>query len=115
MAMSVPVRHLRLVTDDDPIGRPRTRGECAGGPRPCPYVSCRQNLALDVLPGGKARLHWSPDEEPDRPSCAPDVADLGGLTMNEVATILGVVRQRITQIEEGALRRIKKSMKKASE
>src|SRR5207248_4026222 len=30
--------------------RPRVRGDCAEGPRPCPYVSCKYNLYVDVNP-----------------------------------------------------------------
>lgn len=29
--------------------RPRTRGECAGSPRPCPWAGCRYHLLLDLL------------------------------------------------------------------
>jgi hypothetical protein len=32
--------------------RPRTVGECRGGIRPCPFVSCRFNLLVDALPDG---------------------------------------------------------------
>jgi hypothetical protein len=28
--------------------RPKTRADCADVPRPCPFVSCRWNLYLDV-------------------------------------------------------------------
>lgn len=40
-------------TDDDPrFRRPRHRGECRGGIRPCPWVSCSYNLTIDVLEEG---------------------------------------------------------------
>lgn len=32
--------------------RPVTRGDCADGPRPCAWVSCRFNLLIDVLEDG---------------------------------------------------------------
>lgn len=31
--------------------RPRTRGECKDGPRPCPWVSCRHHLLLEIASG----------------------------------------------------------------
>lgn len=37
------VRRLRVL-------QPRTRGDCKGGPRPCPWVSCSMHLAFDVMP-----------------------------------------------------------------
>src|SRR5258708_1322825 len=30
--------------------RPKLRGDCAEGERPCPYVSCKYNLYVDVNP-----------------------------------------------------------------
>lgn len=35
-----------------PIIRPRTVGECRHAVRPCPWVSCRFNLLIDVLEDG---------------------------------------------------------------
>ena len=32
--------------------RPRTRGDCVSGPRPCPWVGCKYHLALDLLTDG---------------------------------------------------------------
>lgn len=40
-------RPLRLVRENPTAeneGRPRTRGECRGAERPCPWVSCRHSL-----------------------------------------------------------------------
>ena len=31
--------------------RPKTRGDCANVARPCPYVSCKYHLYIDVNPG----------------------------------------------------------------
>lgn len=70
--------------DDDGGGeivRPRTRGECAGVPRPCPFVSCKYNLYLDVIRGRGGREYvkinrkCDPLEVPPDESCALDVAD----------------------------------------
>ena len=76
--------------------RPRTRGDCATVPRPCPYVGCHHNLWSEVCIRGRYVPPW---EMPPDCSCALDVADMGGLTMEEVGTVLGVTRERVRQIE----------------
>lgn len=106
--------------------RPKTRGECAGVPRPCPFVGCRHHLAIDVsedgaltVTGGRGvRLKSDPTaREVDRfvgaavrrmdagASCVLDVADRNpdGLTLEEVGGHLAVTRERIRQIETRAL------------
>lgn len=35
---------------DAPYERPRTRGECRDGFRPCPFVACKYHLYLDINP-----------------------------------------------------------------
>lgn len=61
--------------------RPRCRAQCKNGPRPCPWVSCRYHLYLNVCRGGRLRFKWGPDviaaleKMPD--TCALDVADRG--------------------------------------
>lgn len=45
--------HLPVLRDQlDPLDRPVTVGDCRGGVRPCPWVSCRFNLLIDVLDDG---------------------------------------------------------------
>jgi len=81
--------------------RPRTRGECVDGLRPCPYV-CRFSLLYEVTErGGLKILH--PDPDYDGPSCALDVADAGARTLEEVAVLLNVSRERVRQLEEAGL------------
>jgi hypothetical protein len=80
--------------------RPRTRGEC-GTERPCPFVSCRYHLYLEVNPEtGTIRICF-PDREPWEleHSCSLDVADEGGMTLEAVAETLNVTRERIRQLE----------------
>lgn len=93
----------RLYPDID-HERPRTRAECADGPRPCPYVSCQYHLFLDVAENGNIKLNF-PDIEPDQlaHSCSLDVADRGGATLEEVAALMNLTRERIRQIEVLAL------------
>jgi hypothetical protein len=69
---------------------PRRRGDCVGGPRPCPWA-CRHNLRVEP--------RWRLGQA----SCSLDVADAGGATTADVAAILGVTRQRVEQIQERAI------------
>lgn len=85
--------------------RPRLREECRGEPRPCPYVSCRYHLYLDVSPKtGSIKLNfpdlevWELDE-----SCSLDVAERGGVTAEDLGALLNVTRERIRQVELRAL------------
>lgn len=70
--------------------QPVTRGDCVGGQRPCPWDACRHHLLL-------------------APSCALDVVDANpvGVTLEVVGDLLGVTRERIRQIEEKALRKLR--------
>lgn len=89
------------------VARPRTRGECLSEERPCPFVSCKFHLYLDALATGTLKLNW-PEHEPDQipQTCVLDVADRGGSTLEEVAEVFNMTRERVRQIEEDALRKI---------
>lgn len=97
------------------MDRPRTRGECRDGPRPCPWRGCRYHLWLDVGPcssaaGGHGRgsiREWDHPEDGD--SCALDVAERGGCTLQECADLWCVSRQRIEQIERVALEQCRRT------
>lgn len=85
--------------------RPETRAECREGPRPCPHVSCKHHLYLDVSPRtGAIKLNF-PDLEVWElaVSCALDVADQGGSTLEDVGAIMNLTRERIRQLEIAAL------------
>jgi hypothetical protein len=93
---------------DDP-DRPRTRGECKESERPCPYVSCKHHLYLDVNPEtGSIKLNF-PDLEvwEMAETCSLDVADRGGITLEEVGEILNLTRERIRQVEVRGLLKLK--------
>jgi hypothetical protein len=106
------VRALRAAAAQEPVldvERPRTRGDCAGGERPCLWVSCKHHLYLDVNPEtGSVKLNF-PDVEPEDmvASCALDVAERGGVTLEEVGEIMNLTRERIRQIEVRALFKLK--------
>ncbi len=89
--------------------RPLTRGECPEL-RPCPYLACRYHLYFDVNPKtGEIRVPY-PSLDPSQlePSCALDVADKGGATLEAVGAALNLTRERIRQIETRALEKLRR-------
>jgi hypothetical protein len=86
---------------------PATRGDCnRRAIRPCPYVGCRHHLYLDVNPeNGTIKLNFPDLEVWELPeTCSLDVAERGGVTLEEVGEILNLTRERIRQIQVMALR-----------
>ncbi len=84
---------------------PLTRAACADVPRPCPFVTCRWHLFLDVsAKTGNVTLNF-PDLEPDQMqhSCALDLADEGGLSLEQVGEAMNMTRERVRQLEASAL------------
>src|SRR5688500_3841848 len=73
----------RLLFPETDYWKPRTRAECAEGPRPCPFVSCKHHLFIDVSPRtGAIKLNFPDLEVWDLgESCALDVADKHGTTL----------------------------------
>lgn len=98
----------RLFPEDTRAERPQTRGECEEVPRPCPFVSCKHHLFLDVTPGtGAIKLNFPDLEVWDLGhSCALDVADEGEQTLEYVGAIMNVTRERIRQYEVKAFARV---------
>lgn len=92
-------------------GRPRTRGDCVGSERPCPWVSCRHHLAIDVR--GERLVHVRPKIAAD--SCSLDVADRGEHSLEQVGNLLGVTRERIRQIEASGWRKARALLPDPSE
>lgn len=89
--------------------RPTRRADCEALPRPCPFLSCRHHLFLDVSPGtGSIKFNF-PDQEPWElaETCALDVADRGGITLEEVGAICNFTRERARQIETRGLLRLR--------
>jgi hypothetical protein len=56
------------------------------------------------------RVHVQPDDlaSHDGPTCALDVAEAGGLTLEEVGNIIGVTRERVRQMQVRALEKLRK-------
>jgi len=88
--------------------RPVTREQCAEGIRPCPYVSCKHHLYLDVSPRtGAIKLNF-PDLEvwELEESCALDVAAREGTTLEEAGVIMNLTRERVRQLEVSSLAKL---------
>lgn len=92
---------------DEP--RPKTRAECVDSERPCPWVTCKHHLYLDINPEtGSIKINF-PDLEPWelQHSCALDVASYGGLTLDQVGLVTNLTRERIRQVEVRAFHELK--------
>lgn len=119
--MARDLRRRRLLGEIDPeekdllaavdTQRPRTRADCIHGPRPCLFVSCKHNLYLDVNPEtGSIKLNF-PDKEiwELEHTCALDVAEKGGITLEEVGQIMNLTRERIRQVETRGLLKLREA------
>jgi len=119
--MARELRRRRLSGEVDPeeqellrsveSSRPRTRADCLNGPRPCLFVSCKHNLYLDVNPEtGSIKLNF-PDKEiwELEQTCALDVAEKGGITLEEVGEIMNLTRERIRQVETRGLAKLREA------
>lgn len=109
--------------------RPRKRSECSSVARPCPYLSCRYNLGISIQADGSLirisktrkkvlKTHatdndldeWIDemvDAMNDLPhSCVLDAVELGPSTLQEVADTMGMTREGVRKICDGALRKL---------
>jgi hypothetical protein len=110
----------RLSIYDD---RPRTRGDCIGAERPCPWASCKYHLAVETTAANaiksplmsSALFEGALDEEVERwtsrvadricemaESCALDIADRGGITFGDFADIAGLTPGQMRSVLERA-------------
>ncbi|MBW2999730.1 hypothetical protein KY339_03580 [Candidatus Woesearchaeota archaeon] len=86
--------------------RPKTRAECDYERGNCPWVGCKYHLGAYVdkktkeLQLENAEIGLFEREE----TCALDVAELGGLSLEDVGEVMGkLTRERIRQIEARAI------------
>lgn len=93
--------------------RPATFEECdsvgLGDLFPCPFVSCKHHLYLDVNERtGAIKINF-PDRDPDEigETCSKRVEMRGGATLEEIATLTNRTRERIRQIEDRALAKLR--------
>ena len=116
---SKTIANKRLTRDEVQLGkelaelmdyrRPLHRSECVDRQRPCPFVSCKYHLFLDVNPiTGSIKLNF-PDLEvwEIKETCALDVAEKGGITLEEVGEILNLTRERVRQLEVKGILKIR--------
>lgn len=99
----------KLIEVDTKNIRPQNRGECIEADRPCPYAGCKYNLYLDVDPNtGSIKLNF-----PDIPiwemreSCVLDIADRGGITLEETGELFNLTLERIRQVEVLGLEKLR--------
>jgi len=99
----------RILYPEEEYNKPATRAECENMERPCPYVSCAYHLYLDVNPvTGSIKLNFPDLEVWEIPeTCALDVAERGGITLEEVGEIMNLTRERIRQVECRGLEKIR--------
>ena len=100
----------RMMYPEQQYWRPQTRGECADMERPCPFVSCKYHLYIDVHPlRGSIKINF-PDLEvwEMTDTCALDIADRGGITLEEVGEIMNLTRERVRQVETQGLAKLER-------
>ena len=104
-------RAAALIVYPDDVIRPQTREECRGAASPSPIVSSAHHRYNDMDPDtGAIKLNfphlevWQMAE-----TCALDVADRGGITLEEVGAILNLTRERIRQVEVKGLGKLRKA------
>lgn len=117
-------RRLALLANEDDAelvyDRPKTRGDCLTMERPCPFVSCKHHLYLDVMSSGSIHFNF-PDLEVWEliDTCSLDVAEEGdvprpgsgegeGATLEQISLLFGITRERIRQIEVAALAKLQR-------
>lgn len=90
------------------VVRPKTRGDCVNGPRPCLWVSCKYNLYLDITKAGSIQF-TNPGIEPDqmKESCVLDLTDKGPQTLITIEQVMNTTRQRVLQIETAAVQKLR--------
>ena len=92
-----------------PYARPENRVQCRTAMRPCLFVACKYHLYLDVNPEtGSIKMNfpdmdvWELEE-----TCSLDVAERGGVTLEEVGEILNLTRERVRQVEVTGLSKMR--------
>jgi hypothetical protein len=115
-ARTIPIKKItkeqirvgRMLYPEMDYDKPSCRADCATAERPCPFVSCKYHLYLDVNPEtGSIKLNfpelevWEMEE-----TCALDVSRRGGVTLEEVGVIMNLTRERVRQLEMSGLSRL---------
>lgn len=115
-ARTIPIKKItkeqirvgRMLYPEEAYDKPSCRADCATAERPCPFVSCKYHLYLDVNPEtGSIKLNF-PDVEvwEMEETCALDISRRGGVTLEEVGVIMNLTRERVRQLEMSGLSRL---------
>lgn len=114
-----PSRELSARLDPEALAeleaaRPHNRRDCRDGLRPCPFVGCRYSLYLDHRSRGIPKdVWWGRDPTEMAETCALDVADRGPHALEKVGQFYDVTRERVRQIEAGAIRSLRAGLLEA--
>ena len=92
--------------------RPEFRYQCKNGPRPCVFFSCKYNLYLDINPkSGSIKFNFPNKEVWElEETCALDVAERGGMTLEDLGGLLNLTRERIRQYERNGLTKLRETL-----
>jgi hypothetical protein len=96
------------------IQRPKTRGDCVEGLRPCPWISCKHHMAGDVTRVGSyrvlnadPRLEWrSRSLHPEHPIKAGQLEEIASLALRLADTCVLDVADRGPIIAVAVLLRV---------
>jgi hypothetical protein len=92
--------------------RPKTRNDCKGIHRPCPWVGCKYNMFIDIGRNGRIiynNTYKSPLDMPCDKSCLLDIVEkYGGQTLDAIGDMISVSRERVRQIEAKAIEKCTK-------
>lgn len=83
------------------INKPIKRSQCKNGIRPCPYISCKYNLYIDVMYNGSIKYNF-PNIEPweMEDSCVLDLVDEEIiLNLQRIGDLLNISKEDVRQIE----------------
>ncbi len=99
------------LADDMWYERPQSRAQCVDGPRPCPFVSCKYHLYLDVKTDTNSiKLNFPHLEVWElEHSCSLDVAERGGMTLEDVGHIMNLTRERVRQVEVAGIEKLRET------
>lgn len=88
------------------------------GPRPCPYILCKHHLGTEIstrdgmgftIDESGPLVRYPTQHDGTIESCSLDVAARGGATLEEIAAVTAITRERVRQVEERALAKVRVS------